>query len=102
MTVIITGTLQLPADVRETRSQKGCRHYVFCADPGSATQVCVYENWDSVEDLAAHLAGPYYQNMLATLIGYGVTDPVVSKYRVDLEEPIYDPEGRPRADFFTA
>ena len=114
MTVLIAGTLHLPAGdreaalaetaqlVTETRTQKGCRHYVWSADPTSATRVYVYENWDSVEDLAAHLAGPYYQNMLATLGKFGVTDTEVSKFKIALEEPVYDPQGKPRADFFTA
>jgi hypothetical protein len=39
--------------------------------------------------------------MLGLLGKYGVTSAEVSKFRVDLEEPVYDPEGRPRADFFT-
>jgi len=113
MTVLIAGTIHLPAGdrekalaetadlVAETRTQKGCVHYVWSADPTSATRVYVYENWASVEDLAAHLAGSYYQNMLATLGKYGVTDTEVSKFKVALEEPVYDPEGKPRADFFT-
>ena len=87
--------------VAETRTQKGCKHCVWSADPTSDTRVYVYENWDSVEDLAAHLAGPYYANMLASLGKYGVYDTEVSKFRIDHEEPVYDPEGRPRADFFT-
>lgn len=113
MTVLIAGTLHLPAGARETalaetaqlvtrtRAQKGCRHYVWSADPTSSTRVYVYENWDSVADLAAHLAGPNYQNMLAALVNYGVTDTEVSKYKIALEEPVYDPQGNPRADFFT-
>jgi len=113
MTVLIAGTVHLPAGDREkalaetaelvtqTRTQQGCVHYVWSADPTSDTRVYVYENWASVEDLAAHLAGPFYQKMLVTLGGYGVTDTEVSKFRVSLEEPVYDPEGRPRADFFT-
>ena len=113
MTILIAGTLHLPALerekalaetanlVEETRAQKGCRHYVWSADPTSNTRVYVYENWASVEDLAAHLAGPYYQNMLASLGKYGVSDTEVSKFKVALEEPVYDPEGKPRADFFT-
>jgi quinol monooxygenase YgiN len=113
MTVIINGSLHIGADdrekalaetaelVSETRKQPGCRHYVWSADPTSDTRVYVYENWDSVDDLAAHLAGPYYANMLAALGRYGVYDVEVSKFRIDLEEPVYDPEGRPRADFFT-
>jgi quinol monooxygenase YgiN len=113
MTVLISGTVNLPpgereralaetADlVAETRTQPGCEHYVWSADPTSDTRVYVFEKWSSVEDLAAHLAGPYYANMLASLSQYGLTDPDVAKYRVAHEEPVYDPEGRPRADFFT-
>ena len=113
MTVLINGSVHLPAGdrekalaetaelVAETRAQKGCRHYVWSVDPASDTRLHVYENWDSVADLAAHLAGPCYQNMLAALVKYGVYDVAISKFRVDLEEPVYDPEGRPRADFFT-
>ena len=87
--------------VAETRTQEGCVHYVWSADPTSDTRVYVYENWTSVEALAAHLAGPYYANMLAALGGAGVTDTEVSKFKIALEEPVYDPEGKPRADFFT-
>ena len=113
MTVLIAGTVHFPAEnrdevlretadlVAETRTQPGCLHYVWSADPTSDTRVYVYENWDSVEALADHLAGPYYANMLATLGGYGVTDTEVSKFKIALEEPVYDPEGKPRADFFT-
>lgn len=113
MTILIAGTIEIDAEKRaaalaevtdlmaETRSQKGCVHYVWSADPTSATRVYVYENWDSTADLAAHLAGPFYSQMLAVLGKYGVTDAVVSKFKVALEEPVYDPEGKPRADFFT-
>ncbi|MEZ5503714.1 MAG: putative quinol monooxygenase [Halioglobus sp.] len=113
MTVLIAGTVHLPAGDREkalaetaqlvadTRGQSGCLHYVWSADPTSDTRVYVFEKWASVEDLAAHLAGDFYRAMLAALGSYGVTDAEVSKYRVALEEPVYDPQGRPRADFFT-
>jgi quinol monooxygenase YgiN len=113
MTVLIAGTIdildgqrekalaQAASLIDETRSQQGCMHYVWSADPTSDTRVYVYENWASVEDLAAHLAGPYYAQMLGILGGYPVENTQVSKFRVDLEEPVYDPEGRPRADFFT-
>jgi quinol monooxygenase YgiN len=114
MTVLIAGTLHLPVGDREkalaetadlvveTRTQPGCLHYVWSADPTSPTRVYVFEKWASVDELAAHLAGPYYRNMLAALGKYGVTDTEVSKYQIALEEPVYDPQGRPRADFFTA
>ena len=114
MTTLIAGTVEIPGGARdqaladaaalmgETRAQKGCVHYVWAADPTSDSRVYVYENWTSTEDLAAHLAGPCYAQMLALLGKYNVTSAEVSKFRTDLEEPVYDPEGRPRADFFTA
>ena len=114
MTILIAGTIDIPdgqrdqaladaaALMNETRSQQGCEHYVWAGDPTSGTRVYVYENWESTEDLAAHLAGPYYAQMLALLGKYNVENAVVSKFRTDLEEPVYDPQGRPRADFFTA
>ncbi len=113
MTVLIAGTVDILGGDREkalaeaaglmaeTRSQAGCVHYVWSADPTSQTRVYVYEYWESVESLAAHLAGPYYAQMLGLLGKYQVENTEVSKFRVDLEEPVYDPEGRPRADFFT-
>ena len=113
MTILIAGTIDIPDDMREqalaeaaalmddTRSQAGCEHYVWAADPTSPTRVYVFENWDSTEALATHLAGPYYAGMLGLLGKYNVQNAAVSKFRIDLEEPVYDPEGKPRADFFT-
>lgn len=113
MTILIAGTVEIDADNRdralaeaapliaETRSQKGCVHYVWSADPTSDTRIYVYEYWTSTEDLAAHLAGPYYASMLQQLGSFGVYNTEVSKFRIDHEEPVYDPEGKPRADFFT-
>ncbi|MGK0501068.1 MAG: quinol monooxygenase YgiN [Oceanicoccus sp.] len=113
MTILIAGTVDISADNRdkalaqaadlitETRAQKGCKHYVWSADPCSDTRIYVYENWDNTADLTAHLAGPYYAKMLGLLGGYGVYNTEVSKFRIDHEEPVYDPEGKPRADFFT-
>ncbi len=113
MTVLIAGTIDIAADKRdpaladaaalmaETRSQPGCVHYVWSADPTSTTRVYVYENWETTEDLAAHLAGTYYAQMLGLLGKYGVSNAEVSKFKIALEEPVYDPEGKPRADFFT-
>lgn len=113
MTVLISGTVEVDAKDREkalaeaadlmaaTRTQQGCNHYVWSADPTSDTRIYVYENWDSSEDLCAHLAGPYYAQMLGLLGGYNVRNTVVSKFKVAHEEPVYDPEGKPRGDFFT-
>ncbi len=40
--------------------------------------------------------------MLGHLTETGIVKAVTQKYRIDHFEPVYDPEGRPRADFFTA
>ena len=54
MTILIAGTVHLPAGDREkalaetaqlvtdTRTQQGCLQYVWSADPTSATRVCVW------------------------------------------------------------
>ena len=113
MTVLVAGTIDIPDNQRDqaladaatlmadTRSQQGCEHYVWAADPTSDTRVYVFENWASSDALAAHLAGPFYAGMLGLLGKYNVQNAEVSKFRIDLEEPVYDPEGQPRADFFT-
>ena len=113
MTIVVAGTVELPAETRdqalaegaslmeETRLQAGCLHYVWSADPTSQTRIYVYEQWASTEEFAAHLAGEYYSRMFGLMGKYGVTNALVNKFRIDLEEPVYDPEGRPRADFFS-
>ena len=113
MTVLINGTVDFsPEDAQaameesaqlqaDTRSQKGCNHYVWSLDPAVPGRVYVYENWDSSEDLNAHLAGPYYQGMLQLLGKYEMKGTDILKYRIDHAEPVYDPEGVPRGDFFS-
>ena len=40
--------------------------------------------------------------MLALIGRFGVGRVDVKKFKIDLVEPVYDPNGVPRADFFTA
>ncbi len=113
MTILINGYVDFaPEDapralaaasdlMAETRSQAGCRAYVWSADPTTPGRVYVYENWERQEDLAAHLAGPYYSQMLGLLSQYDMLATDILKYRIDHAEPVYDPDGVPRADFFT-
>jgi len=84
-----------------TRAQPGCLDYVWCADPSSESRVYVYERWQDTPSFAAHLAGPCYGGMLAVLGRNGLRSADVAKHRVDKSEPVYDPAGKPRADFFT-
>jgi quinol monooxygenase YgiN len=113
MTILINGWVDFSPDnapralaaskelIAETRSQKGCREYVWSEDPTTPGRLYVYENWESVEDLAAHLAGKYYLGMLEILGQFELKDTSVLKYRIDHAEPVYDPQGKPRADFFS-
>ncbi len=114
MTVLVNGFVELSAENRPkalaaatdlmaaTRAQKGCQHYVWSADPTSETRIYVYEYWESSEDLSAHLAVTDYAEMLGILGSYEILDMSVSKFKIAIEEPVYDPEGNPRGDFFTA
>ena len=112
MTILINGTVDFsPEDaiaaliestqlVADTREQKGCRHYVWSHDPAVPGRVYVYENWESEADLAAHLKGPFYSNMLGILGKYEMKGTDILKYRPEVAGPIYDETGVPRADFF--
>lgn len=114
MTIVISGEVDLAPEDRERAligarvliqaalEEPGCVHYAWTADLSRPGRIHVFEEWDSEAELAAHLAGKPYQGMLAHLGGYGIKNAVTRKYRVDHMEPVYDPEGRPRADFFTA
>jgi quinol monooxygenase YgiN len=103
MTVIINGTVNFkPEDaikvlpetaelMAQTRLQK---------DPAVPGRIYVHENWESVDDLRAHLSSHYYTDMLALLNNYEILGTDILKYRIDHCEPVYDETGTPRADFF--
>ncbi len=113
MVIIIAGTVEFDPAQREaalraaselfaaTRAQPGCLDYVWCADPSSESRVYVYERWQDTASLAAHLAGLCYRGTLEALGKNGLRRANVAKHRVDKSEPVYDPQGKPRADFFT-
>lgn len=113
MRVIVAGTLSFApgseagvierarAHIEATFGEPGCIHYAWTVDPLNPGTVWVYEEWESPETLTAHLAGPAYLAMRDHLATSGLRDASVAKYRVDLKEPVYDPDGNPRGDFFT-
>lgn len=114
MRIVISGEVDVTPDARETAlvearalieaalAEPGCLHYAWTADLTRPGRIHVFEEWDCEANLAAHLAGAAYQGMLQHLSGAGIQVAVTRKYRVDHVEPVYDPDGRPRADFFTA
>ena len=112
--ILIAGTVDVDPERRDEALQAGCPHmeatrawagcmdYVWSADPLVPGRIYVFERWDSEENLAAHFKGPHYLAMRDTIAAFGIRAVDVSKYRHDLSEPVYDPTGTPRADFFTA
>lgn len=112
--ILIAGTVDVDPAQREpalaaahellapTRAQPGCLDYVWAPDSATPGRIYVYERWADEPSLAAHFAGPWYRKMLAAIGRHGIRKVDVLKYRTDLAEPVYDSEGKPRADFFTA
>jgi len=111
--IIIAGTVDVDPEQRDaaleaglphmraTRAQKGCLDYSWNADLLTPGRIYVFERWDNQADLQTHFSGPHYQAMLATMGRFGLRGADVLKYRPAVFEPVYDPEGKPRADFFT-
>ena len=112
--ILIAGTIDVNPEDRDaaiengrphmeaTRKWKGCLDYVWSADPLLEGRIYVFERWETEADLAAHFEGPHYLAMRNTIAAFDVRGIEVLKYRNDLSEPVYDPKGVPRADFFTA
>ncbi len=83
-------------------TQDGCLHYAWTADLNLPGRIYVFEEWRDEASLARHLAGQHYFGMLGHMRGFEIRNAVTKKYRFDISEPVYDPTGKPRADFFTA
>ncbi|WP_373488598.1 putative quinol monooxygenase [Blastomonas sp.] len=82
-------------------AEPGCRHYAWSADPHDQGRVHVFEEWDSADELQAHLDGDAYRGMLAHLAGFTILKADTRKYRFDLKEPVYGPDGVATAHFVT-
>ncbi|MDT0507859.1 antibiotic biosynthesis monooxygenase [Novosphingobium sp. MMS21-SN21R] len=82
-----------------TYDEPGCIHYVWNADALNPSRLWVYEEWECIEALADHLAGPLYRDMAGYLADSGMTGAEVDKYRVAAKQPVYDGSGMPRAAF---
>jgi quinol monooxygenase YgiN len=114
MPVVISGEIDVAPEAREKAlldaqpliaaalAERGCVHYAWTADLAKPGRIHVFEEWAAEADLAAHLGAEPYIKMAGHLAAVGILAAVTRKYRVDLIEPVYDPNGKPRADFFTA
>lgn len=83
-------------------AEQGCRHYAWTADPHDSGRVHVFEEWSCAADLQAHLESPAYQGMLAHLGQFTILSATTRKYRCDVSEPVYGPDGIATATFVTA
>lgn len=114
MVIMIAGEVDFPPENRAAAlsgakrlialalAEPGCRHYAWSADPHNPGRVHVFEEWDSAAELQAHLDGEAYRGMLAHLSGYSILSAETRKYRCDLVEPVYGPDGVATATFLTA
>ncbi|MFP6817141.1 MAG: putative quinol monooxygenase [Pseudomonadales bacterium] len=113
-TIIISGTIDLPPENVEAAleagrplivgalTEEGCLDYDWCPEPLTPGRVRVFERWASEEALAAHFKTRWYLEMREAIGQFGLLGADISKYRVDLQEPVYDETMTPRADFCTA
>ena len=111
--IIISGTVDLPPEkldealavakplIEGALMEKGCLDYDWCPDPLTPGRIRVFERWESEEDLQAHFDDRWYKDMRDTLGSFGILGAENYKYLVDIQEPVYDETGTPRADFFT-
>ena len=112
--IIISGTIELPPENLEAAleagrpliigalTEDGCLDYDWCPEPLHPGRIRVFERWASEEALAAHFKTHWYLDMRDAIGSFGLLGADISKYRVDLQEPVYDETMTPRADFFTA
>ena len=112
--IIISGTIEMPPEnvapaleagrplIEGALTEEGCLDYDWCPDPLHPGRIRVFERWASAAALAAHFECDWYLKMRDNIGSFGLTGADVSKYRVDLTEPVYDETMTPRADFFTA
>lgn len=92
------------AHIEGALSEEGCIAYCWTQDHLTPGRVWVYEEWTSSDTLDAHLNTHWYRDMAAYL-GQFERKPmtnIIKKYRVDLEEPVYDDTGTAKGHFFTA
>ena len=75
MRVIVAGVLEFPpetmhesllaarAHIEGAYTEQGCVHYAWTEDPLNPGRVYVFEEWDTIEDLDAHLNDHWYTDM---------------------------------------
>ncbi len=113
MAILISGQIEFSPENRDAAlanakswidmalAEKGCRHYAWTADPHFPGRVHVFEEWDNGENLQMHLVSEAYLGMLGHLGSYSILSAETRKYRCDISEPVYGPDGVATATFLT-
>ncbi|WP_221796313.1 putative quinol monooxygenase [Aquisediminimonas sediminicola] len=113
MTIIVSAVMELdPAHaeriilearplIEASLDEPGCLAYSWSLDPLNPGTINVFEKWTDEAALAYHFTLPNYTEMRQVLRSAGPIKSNSCKYLVAREEPIYDADGKPRADFFS-
>jgi quinol monooxygenase YgiN len=68
--------------VAKTRPVKGCRSYTFYISLEDENRLHVFEEWETEEDLNAHLAAHHTQEFLGAIGGLLAALPDIQRYHV--------------------
>ncbi len=94
MTTVVSARIQLHSDswqayltaarviVPLTRAEKGCIHYGFSIDLIEDCVVWMSEEWESEDDLMAHLQSPHVSAFIALAEEMQILDADIKKYTV--------------------
>lgn len=78
----------MQAMMTATRRESGCRSYVLSADLGDPGRFRIFEEWESQEDLDAHMETPHMKAFQASLAKLGVRRLDVKRYEVGSVTPL--------------
>jgi len=98
--IIVSGTLRLAeSDIdaamalgatmaEASLAEEGCSAYGFWQNPSDPTQVRVFEEWASEEDLGTHFATPHMADFMTGLGQLSISEMDLSKYTVSDKGPL--------------
>ena len=98
--IIISGTLRVAESDREqaialgatmaeaSLAEEGCSAYGFWQNPADPTQVRIFEEWASPEDIDKHMASPHMAEFIAGVGQLSVLEMDLSKYEVSTKGPL--------------
>jgi len=82
----------ISAIIETTRKEKGCTIYAIARDVVQSNVLWISEEWETEEDLAAHLATPHVADFLAKVSSLTIRSMDARKYQVSSVSPMGIPE----------